>query len=295
MQATRCSQCATGYFLSDGVCTLACPTGTYPSPITYSCDNCNLAGCVKCLLSTTFSLSCTQCQAGYYLYNSVCLSSCPNNTIPSGSECVPKPVCTMYQWNGYCLNECPANTFSTSTSSVINGVSVLSLSCINCSIYCKQCSSELNCAACISGAYLMPRNSPNNGSYQCVTICPVGYYQISGSCNICTSPCATCQLTDSGISCLKCLAGFLQMGTLCVNSCPNGYYSSNGSCILCSTICASCSGSASNCTVCRNINNYAPSCNISAINCTTSQYLSLALACSNCHSTCLTCFGGSSS
>lgn len=170
----------------------------------------------------------------------------------------------------------------------------MSLSCKNCSIYCQQCSSELNCIVCITGTYIIPRSSPNNSSYQCVTICPSGYYQISGNCIICPSTCATCQLVNSGINCLTCPAGSLLMGTRCVTSCPTGYYSNNGLCSLCSTICASCSGSASNCTLCKNINSYAPSCNTSVINCTSTQYLSSASTCSNCHSSCLTCFGGSS-
>jgi proprotein convertase subtilisin/kexin type 5 len=274
---------------------MSCPTGTYPSPVTYSCDNCNLAGCIKCVLSPIFTLTCTQCQAGYYLYNSSCLSSCPNDTILSGSECVPKPVCTKYQWNGFCLDECPSSTFSTSTSTVINGVTVLSLSCRNCSIYCQQCSSEMNCAACISGTFLILRNGSSNSSYQCVNQCPTGFYQTSRSCVTCPSPCANCRLTDSGVICLSCLPGFLQMGSLCVSSCPTGYFASSGSCSLCSAICYSCIGSASNCTLCKNTNNFIPSCNTSAINCTLNQYLSSASNCANCHNTCVTCFGGSNS
>lgn len=199
----------------------------------------------------------------------------------------------MYEWNGYCLNECPVSTYLTSISTVINGVVVMSLSCKNCSIYCQQCSSETNCVVCTSGTFLMPRSNPNNGSYQCVTICASGYYQISGNCIVCPSPCATCQLVNTGISCLTCPAGLLLMGSQCVSSCPNGYFSNNGLCNLCSPICASCSGLASNCTVCKNINSYTPFCNTSAINCTSIQYLSSASTCSNCHSSCLTCFGGS--
>ena len=134
----------------------------------------------------------------------------------------------MYEWNGYCLNECPVSTYLTSISTVINGVVVMSLSCKNCSIYCQQCSSETNCVVCTSGTFLMPRSNPNNGSYQCVTICASGYYQISGNCIFCPSPCATCQLVNTGISCLTCPAGFLLMGSQCVSSCPNGYFSNNG-------------------------------------------------------------------
>lgn len=289
-QSLTCTQCSSNYYLVNGNCSQTCPAGSYPSPTLYSCIDCGIVGCQNCQFTTILTVSCSTCQAGYYIYNGLCVTTCPNGTILSGTECTPQPICQNYQWNGFCLTNCPVGTYPTSTTS--NG-SVIALSCSNCSAYCTSCTSATSCLSCLNNAYLYSTMVSNSTQSSCVVTCPAGTYILGSACQVCASPCLTCQASSSGVNCISCLSGYFQLGSSCYTNCPLGYYQSGSQCSLCSAICASCSINSTNCLTCKNTNAYAPNC-IPTTNCTSSQYQSSNTTCSNCNSACLTCYGGSS-
>ena len=79
--------------------------------------------------------------------------------------------------------------------------------------------------------------------------CEKGRYLVGDACMLCTSPCATCNASDT--DCTSCVAGFGLDGNTCY-TCPVGTYSSagGGPCLACDPLCSSCSGSATNCQSC---------------------------------------------
>lgn len=135
---------------------------------------------------------------------------------------------------------------------------------LTCSLvtHCKTCldSNTSYCLSCYKlgdgyyptvtyGGYSMM-----NSNNVCVDICGDGYYNASGACQACTTPCMYC---TSSTACTSCVAGYYYIASnpssnRCVNSCPNGSYADGSSnlCVGCSSSCNSCNGSATTCTSC---------------------------------------------
>jgi hypothetical protein len=169
-----------------------CPSGTYPSPVSYHCMDCGITGCLNCFLNSSLLLSCTACQSGMYSFDGICLTACPNGTVPSGSTCQQQTACLSYHWNGFCLTNCPTGTFPSAVA-IAAGSNITNSTCLNCSPFCVSCNSYATCISCANNTYL---NLANPFDTTCVVTCPSGTYVINGTCKNCVSPCQTCQMSN---------------------------------------------------------------------------------------------------
>jgi hypothetical protein len=155
-------------------------------------------------------------------------------------SCLPSPYTSQlvyFSFNDTCLISCPDTYFLVNSS----------LSCSKCNASaCLTCqNSDSFCLICSSGKSLY-----NN---TCLSVCPTGYYSLSGQCLACVSPCATC--SGTGSTCLSCVSNyFSDIGTNssnCVKVCSNSnYLGVGGQCKQCTQNCKTCSVSLNNCTSC---------------------------------------------
>lgn len=69
----QCTECDTGYYLSEGYCQTVCPLGTYKNDSEHLCSSCGNS-CVQC----TDSEHCTKCEKGTYRLsmNDSCVKTC---------------------------------------------------------------------------------------------------------------------------------------------------------------------------------------------------------------------------
>jgi proprotein convertase subtilisin/kexin type 5 len=95
-QGTNCTSCASPYFLKESTCIDSCPVKYWADISMNICKNCdstcfscvspgNSFSVIHCFTLTIFMLlgtssSCTTCSGTLYLYNSQCLSTCPDGT-----------------------------------------------------------------------------------------------------------------------------------------------------------------------------------------------------------------------
>lgn len=90
VSSSSCLTCVSGLFLSDGMCRYVCPGGSFPNPVTGTCDLCDNR-CTFCFDSTVNN--CTACANGLVLNNFTCTTSCSGNL-------------TVNQW-GVCFENHP--------------------------------------------------------------------------------------------------------------------------------------------------------------------------------------------
>ena len=229
-----CFSCQGNYFLINGTCQTTCPVGTYPSLESSSCISCGISGCQTCIFNSSLLVECTTCQSGFLLVSDqlICVTTCPANYVQSGSKCNPVPVCTKYNYNGYCLASCPQGTYPVTVNS--------SSTCMLCTQNCLVCSSAASCSKCNNVTVLFS----SNGTVQCLSYCPLGYFNASGVCTLCPSNCSSCvfSVTYGEPSCQTCVIGTYLLDGECLSVCPPGYYEimsgSEGVCDSCAPNCA---------------------------------------------------------
>ncbi|THV06947.1 hypothetical protein K435DRAFT_772951 [Dendrothele bispora CBS 962.96] len=158
----QCTGCLPGSFLSNGSCVDNCPSGTFLSTDSNSCQPCG-SSCGTCAGSANFCLSCTNNQLAF---NGSCVSSCPGNSFKTESNtcdvCHPDCAscsgtsfnqCTTCPSNrpvlnsGRCLPVCSKSQFFDNTSG----------SCQSCDSSCSSCSGSgsSNCLACSSSSQVL--------------------------------------------------------------------------------------------------------------------------------------------
>lgn len=89
----------------------------------------------------------------------------------------------------------------------------------------------------------------------CLDECGEEYFNNSGICERCTSPCQTCE--NNGTDCKSCVAtySFYSATGKCLLECPSSTYSDgSGNCVDCHSNCFNCSGTALTCTACSGSN-----------------------------------------
>lgn len=189
----QCTACLPGFVLSAGQCVSQCPAGQFVGSDGVSCQACD-STCASCAGSASFCLTC------------------------SGSG--------QFALNGKCTSQCPTNTFSL-TSAVSSGNSTSSAAgsttggaCVSCHEDCATCSGPRfdQCTSC-------PADRPvKTASGRCLKACNRGQFwnDVAGTCDQCSSGCATCASNGSD-QCLSCPSGMVLQGGKCVQSaCPNG-------------------------------------------------------------------------
>jgi hypothetical protein len=139
------------------------------------------------------SFVCKTCKPGYFLYNNMCINSCPDRTYYNGSTCVScSSLCAKCSEAKYCT-ECDPLAISKSTT-------VFGIPKTTCVSVCEAGSFVINgvCKTCSEIGKVMENNV-------CVDSCSPGNYSDSGICKTCLS---------SG--------RFIYDGQ-CINYCPNNY------------------------------------------------------------------------
>lgn len=207
---------------------MSCPSLiTYPNIVNRTCDSCP-QNCTNCVGNSTL-VTCTVCNSGYVLDSTACYLTCVTagtfavNGICQGCYSTCKTCSTIYTnctscysnttvpylYNFNCISICPNGFYADNSS----------LSCVKCTSPCEYCSnsSVYSCQTCISGYYLL-----NN---TCFATCPSNYYNSSGSCLVCVSPCFTC---TTELSCLSCTNNTYLYQNQCLTQCPSGMAVING-------------------------------------------------------------------
>lgn len=168
-----------------------------------TCGPCD-SNCKTCKNDPFTCTSCDTASALAYLYQSKCLSVCPDlyyENLGEGvcslcssvsglncSNCSTASTCLSCN-TGYVLHQSSCLNYVPTGFVNISGVAVA------CQGDCATCSlSTTNCTSCTANNLL---------SNQCLATCPTGYVAISKICEPCSSPCKTCAVaTDSCTSCL---------------------------------------------------------------------------------------------
>ncbi|EAR95046.2 TNFR/NGFR cysteine-rich region family protein (macronuclear) [Tetrahymena thermophila SB210] len=261
------------------------------------------SNCITCGAS-----GCLACQSSYFLYNNVCVTSCPSSTyfsnpttcVDCNSNCKtcnsPGNICTscyspnfLNPGNGLtCLATCPVSYWPSTSDQI----------CKTCDQSCYTCISPggaNNCTSCSGSLYLY--NS------QCISQCPIGTYSSTvtnnNQCLPCNSSCKTCSGPNS-TDCLSCSSpNYLQpLQNSCVSSCNSNQFADNTllKCINCDITCTKCSGPNNNqCLKCSGSYYFDSTATKCVKTCPDGTYPNSSNnICSSCNSNCTTCSGPAS-
>jgi proprotein convertase subtilisin/kexin type 5 len=159
-----------------------------------TCDSCP-QNCTNCQGNSSLVI-CTVCNNGYVIDGTRCYLTCVTagtfavNGICQGcssacltcsithtncTSCFPNST-TPYLQNNNCISVCPSGFYADNST----------YSCVKCTSPCEFClnSSVRSCQTCITGHFLFDT--------ECLATCPTNYYNSSGLCLRCVSPCFTC-------------------------------------------------------------------------------------------------------
>lgn len=279
-----CTACEPGYYLSNSNCVTSCPINYTPDslceqcilgtiiPICKICNNgffydtnrCKACDAKCSICYGTSSAECTQCSTGYFLFNTECISTCPDGYY---SYSIPKNTCFR------CVFYCKTCTGYNTCISCISGYFFENKGCTRCQTGCQTCKSTSICLTCKRNYYL------NNGI--CSTSCPVGYFKnpISTICEKCSNTCKSCV---SDLSCSSCIC----------DACNDGYFLVADKCIKCDSKCSKCDGpDSTQCLVC--LSPYYLYQSTCSLDCPSGFWKSDSdLTCKNCHFSCKSCESG---
>ena len=190
----------------------------------YSC----YSSCLTCSgLGTSSNQLCVDCQTGYYLSGTNCLScdteclscsgsssncqSCSGSYLLDGSSCVSSCTSPKFAYGGECITTCPSPLYKQDLSCVSSCSSNYYLYSTN-----KECYQT-----CPSGTF-------KEDSY-CVTTCKTGYFGYDGECiNKC--PGSLLKENDSCVSSCQETGNFGYNGE-CISQCPSGMYKQDNTCV----------------------------------------------------------------
>ncbi|EGD75490.1 hypothetical protein PTSG_12452 [Salpingoeca rosetta] len=208
---SRCTACHPGYFLhhEEQSCNPTCPTGTYPSSTTRTCEPC-AGGCAVCTGPLQGDCgSCPDEQVLFVLPTGIaqCLSSCPEGFYVD----VDSRTCVA------CRGGC-ADGYYLDASTCGGGVDA---SCVTCPDGCALCRGPSNCTQCSNNYYLQPNgDTPDGECVPCTTTCAPGTFLIpscggllDSHCHPCPRSCASC---SDARSCDACAHGYTLVDGACL-------------------------------------------------------------------------------
>ena len=225
----NCTLCLGTQYLINGTCRATCPIGTYVSPSSSSCTDCNIVvGCQACIFNSSLEVECTICQSGFFLMADSlnCTTSCPSGYMTEGTRCVPNPICYNYKYQGYCLSTCPSGTYPYDPNFCPAGSICTTQwqekTCQNCALNCLICYSTTFCERCSNTTVMYT----DTNSSSCMSFCPSGFYNSSGICIACPSSCGNCffSTTEGQARCSSCGPGKIIFNGQCLTTCPSGYF-----------------------------------------------------------------------
>lgn len=246
-----CTDCKSGFYVSDGKCVERCANGSIPSVENNFCVICNNP-CKTCLNTPGNCTSCTD--PNLTLVEGTCKYPCPNGEFKNNKdECVTCtiPNCTtcksdyqscadcdegFYLFDGKCITDCPPGYKPTTAFTCQPCDSTDCLECPSSTLICENCKSP---------------KVKHNGL--CLDNCPNGTFPVDRDCIDCPTECSKCTATDK---CTECKAGYFLNDGECVTTCPSGTYAdANKNCKPCDTEdCLICSNNGTKCDKCESPN-----------------------------------------
>ena len=190
---TVCYVCAANYFKSGTGCVSICPAKTYANPLTLACSACDPA-CATCQNATnctscppnTFQLNafcfanCSSINSSYYSYSGRCLT-CQCKTCIAGQN---SPfACATCSDPSYYYN--PATFACTINCTGTYYAKHATRHCLPCAAPCATCDKVYDSCLSCQGQLLAYKGG-------CLPECPLGYYQLSGTCSQCGANCYLC-------------------------------------------------------------------------------------------------------
>jgi len=294
-EANNCTSCSSLEFLFLNQTTQnyycnSCPTndGYYlvndSSSTNFSCNKCpsNCKICINALFDF-----CSECYEPYNLTSAALCATCNEQCqICDPSDFTKCLVCansSLYAdlSTGLCIDQC-------SNISYISNASLKQ--CSNCSENCASCNqSASNCSSCNNFNSLIYNSQ--NLSYECISVCPIGYFNESKlGLNLCSKCQNNCDLCNNSETCETCQNGYDKQNNTC---CPMNYFSSaNNECLPCNTTCLGCQINASFCISCQSPFLFFE--NQCFNDCPQHTYKNSSSTCDFCHSECLNCTGSDS-
>ena len=251
---TQCD-CDSGYYLSGSTCVSSSPPDSSPGPSPSACGaNYRVNSAGTCVACPSFSTNAAgddptvgetqcDCDSGYYLSGSTCVSSSPPDSSPGPS---PSACGANYRVNsaGTCV-ACPS--FSTNAAGDDPSGSETQCEC-DAGYYlsgstCTQCSSgfatctsahegtcaanyyvngDHECAACPANSFNAAGDATASGASTCE--CDAGYYLSGSTCTQCSSGFATCTSAHEG----TCAANYYVNGDHECAACPANSFNAAG-------------------------------------------------------------------
>ncbi|CAD8136460.1 unnamed protein product [Paramecium pentaurelia] len=232
-----CKETCPEYYYSN-ICVSYCPSQTYQDG--YACISC-ASPCSICFGSAI--TQCTQCDVGYYLYETTCYQICPFENPYANiqdSKCVQTCPNFLYLPKMLCFDSCPFFLYryeiDNQKQCVDNCLSksyLLDQDCYPCDSICKECYGPVNgnCLECELPYFL-------NGQ-TCEVTCP-SFYDLTV--HQCKAACPV-NLVIQNIYCqTQCNQDYLQYGQNCLLQCPQFTYLNNNTCQNCNAYCLTCFG-----------------------------------------------------
>ena len=189
------------------------------------CGYSNLDGCLKCKKPS-------------FLYNSRCVSVCPNGFFSDGSKCQPcakeckicngpsNGNCSVCQ-KGFLLNG------ATCVPSCPDNMAQKEDKCVKCDEKCARCKDAEECSKCVADYFL------KDG--KCVSDCKKGFYKSYNPnvCKKCDTGCAECETAKK---CDVCEKGLFMKDGKCVKNCGEKFFANTvtNTCTPCSNGCIVC-------------------------------------------------------
>ncbi|CAD5126312.1 DgyrCDS14465 [Dimorphilus gyrociliatus] len=233
--ATFCEKCIEHYFMNNGKCH-ECLPGCKKCNSISKCQDClenfairkNFNDCIPCphnceqcnWLTTTFSVQCEICKAGYTVQN--------KNCVACGSFC---KSCRYLKSKGVTCTTCDSNTYQETNNNITT--------CKPCSTSitgCSKCSNKDTCTECISKSYALTTSkqcekcsSVHTACLECeahsntnkCSKCSIGYYLKDDSCSPCPRNCHSCIETNNVVKCSKCMAEYTVVAREVCDKCPD--------------------------------------------------------------------------
>ncbi|EAR97647.2 REJ domain protein (macronuclear) [Tetrahymena thermophila SB210] len=217
-----CQTCLDGYNLNSGKCMLQCNPGQYLNIIASTeqiCQPC-ITNCDKCSDATT----CDNCKNGYVYMNINSTNQCIQKCSQSNQYLDSQGVCQNCMQNcdscsqANVCDTCATNYIKTQSNTCQCSGYLSGNQCLACYSSCQTCSDGLktSCKSCKSGYYPI-LNTPNQGQFECVQVCPNNYQLLDSKCQQCNltnykscfncpSTCRSCSSSQS-TNCIDCFDG----------------------------------------------------------------------------------------
>lgn len=168
----------------------------------------------------------------------------PNNCTSCYTDTTITPNIFLDSLNNNCVQSCPNGYFK----------NFIQFTCDQCDSTCLTCiGSSSNCSSC-SSTSSTPYLYNNSNAFSCEAGCPSTHYadNISFTCKLCNSPCATCLNSSACLSCVP-NVGYKYWVTnhTCLFSCPLNISIDSGTiCSPCDAVCKTCQTTTDNCLSC---------------------------------------------